>query len=51
MSLVVTNLSVDHGAIRAISGVSFTVESGKIAAVIGSNGAGKTTLLRTLSGL
>jgi branched-chain amino acid transport system ATP-binding protein len=51
MSLVVSNLSVDHGAIRAISGVSFTVESGKIAAVIGSNGAGKTTLLRTLSGL
>ena len=51
MSLVVTNLSVDHGAIRAISGVSFTVESGKIAAIIGSNGAGKTTLLRTLSGL
>jgi branched-chain amino acid transport system ATP-binding protein len=51
MSLVVNNLSVDHGAIRAISGVSFTVESGKIAAVIGSNGAGKTTLLRTLSGL
>jgi ABC-2 type transport system ATP-binding protein len=49
MSLVVTNLSVDHGAIRAISGVSFTVESGKIAAVIGSNGAGKTTFIRLLT--
>ena len=51
MSLVVSNLNVDHGAIRAISKVSFTVENGKIAAVIGANGAGKTTLLRTLSGL
>ena len=38
MSLVVSNLSVDHGAIRAVSGVSFTVESGKIAAIIGSKG-------------
>ena len=51
MSLVVKNLIVDHGAIRAISGVSFTVETGKLSAVIGANGAGKSTLLRTLSGL
>ena len=42
---------MDHGAIRAISGVSFTVETGKLSAVIGANGAGKSTLLRTLSGL
>ena len=45
------DLIVDHGAIRAISGVSFTVETGKLSAVIGANGAGKSTLLRTLSGL
>jgi len=51
MSLVVKDLVVDHGAIRAISAVSFTVETGKLAAVIGANGAGKSTLLRTLSGL
>lgn len=51
MSLVVKDLIVDHGAIRAISGVSFTVETGELAAVIGANGAGKSTLLRTLSGL
>lgn len=51
MSLVVKNLTIDHGAIRAIDNVSFTVPSGQIAAVIGANGAGKTTLLRTLSGL
>ena len=51
MSLVVENLTIDHGAIRAIDNVSFTVPSGQLAAVIGSNGAGKTTLLRTLSGL
>ena len=51
MSLVVENLTIDHGAIRAIDTVSFTVPSGQLAAVIGANGAGKTTLLRTLSGL
>jgi branched-chain amino acid transport system ATP-binding protein len=51
MSLIVNSLTVDHGAIRAINGVSFTVEKGKLAAVIGANGAGKSTLLRALSGL
>lgn len=49
--LVVSNLSVSHGAIEALRGVSFEVEPGQLAAVIGSNGAGKTTLLRALSGL
>ena len=51
MSLVVENLTIDHGAIRAISNVSFTVPQGQLAAIIGANGAGKTTLLRTLSWL
>jgi len=51
LSLVVENLTIDHGAIRAINNVSFTVPPGQLAAVIGANGAGKTTLLRTLSGL
>jgi branched-chain amino acid transport system ATP-binding protein len=49
--LKVNNLTVDHGAIRAIHGISFSVEKGQLAAIIGSNGAGKTTLMRTLSGL
>ena len=51
MSLVVSNLTIDHGAIRAINNVSFQVPTGQLTAIIGANGAGKTTLLRTLSGL
>jgi branched-chain amino acid transport system ATP-binding protein len=51
MSLIVKDLSVHHGAIQAINDVSFTVNKGQLAAIIGANGAGKTTLLRTLSGL
>ena len=49
--LRIKNLVVDHGAIRALHGVSISIERGQLAAVIGANGAGKTTLLRTLSGL
>ena len=51
MSLIVSNLCVDHGAIRALDDVSMNIEQGQLAAVIGANGAGKTTLLRALSGL
>lgn len=51
MSLHVENLTVHHGAIQALSQVSFDVKEGQLTAVIGSNGAGKSTLLRTLSGL
>ncbi len=50
-ALIVSDLTVDHGAIRAVDGLSFTVQQGELAAVIGSNGAGKTTLLRALTGL
>ena len=51
MTLTVSDLTVHHGAIRAINGVSFTLAKGELGAIIGANGAGKTTLLRTLSGL
>ena len=51
MTLHVDNLTVHHGAIQALTQVSFEVKPGELTAVIGSNGAGKSTLLRTLSGL
>jgi len=51
LTLVVNDLTVDHGSIRAVSSVSFTVPTGQLATIIGANGAGKTTLLRALSGL
>lgn len=49
--LEVTNLQVSYGAIKALHGVSLTVDEGEIVTLVGSNGAGKTTLLRTISGL
>jgi branched-chain amino acid transport system ATP-binding protein len=49
--LVVRDLDVRYGAIRALHGISLEVPLGKIVTLIGSNGAGKTTTLRAISGL
>jgi branched-chain amino acid transport system ATP-binding protein len=49
--LEVRDLTVAHGAIQAVRGLSFFVGRGEIVSLIGSNGAGKTTTLRTMSGL
>jgi branched-chain amino acid transport system ATP-binding protein len=51
MLLEVESLSVNYGHIEAIRDISFGVEEGKIATLIGANGAGKSTTLKTLSGL
>jgi branched-chain amino acid transport system ATP-binding protein len=49
--LEVRDLTVAYGAIKAVRGVTFSIEQGQIVSLIGSNGAGKTTTLRTISGL
>jgi branched-chain amino acid transport system ATP-binding protein len=51
MLLVVNNLAVKYGAIRALHDVSLEVSEGEIVTLIGGNGAGKTTTLRTISGM
>jgi len=49
--LELRSIDVNYGRVRALRGVSLTVNEGEIVALIGSNGAGKTTTLRTISGL
>ena len=49
--LTLTNVSVNYGAIEALTGISLHVEQGEVVTLIGANGAGKTTTLRTITGL
>ena len=49
--LTVRDINVYYGAIHAIKGISFDVNRGEIATLIGANGAGKSTTLHTISGL
>src|SRR5690349_10801978 len=41
----------EYKQVRAVDGVSFTIEPGEMVAFLGPNGAGKTTTLKMLSGL
>ncbi|WP_214316575.1 ABC transporter ATP-binding protein [Nonomuraea sediminis] len=50
-AIEIQNLSKSFGPVRAVDGVSFTVEAGTITGYLGPNGAGKTTTLRSLLGL
>ena len=49
-TLTVHNLAKSYGAIQAVKGVSFKVQSGEIFGVIGPNGSGKTTLFNAMLG-
>jgi hypothetical protein len=49
--LKVEALSVNYGAVRALDGVDFTLEPGRVLAVLGRNGSGRSTLARALMGL
>ncbi|MEO5728549.1 MAG: ATP-binding cassette domain-containing protein [Byssovorax sp.] len=46
--LVVQDLAVAYGGIKALKSVSLEVRRGEIVAMIGANGAGKTTTLKTI---
>jgi branched-chain amino acid transport system ATP-binding protein len=46
--LIVQNLSVLYGRVRAVSGVSFSVADGESLGIIGANGAGKSSTLKAI---
>ena len=49
-SLVVQELAVDYGSVRAVDKVSVDVIAGQVAGLIGPNGAGKSTFIDAVTG-
>ena len=48
--LELRDVEARYGAVRALHGVSLSVEEGEVVSLLGANGAGKTTTLRAISG-
>jgi ABC-2 type transport system ATP-binding protein len=51
IAIEVRGLVKDYGQIRALDGLDFEIEAGKLTGFLGPNGAGKTTTFRALLGL
>jgi branched-chain amino acid transport system ATP-binding protein len=51
MQLVIKDLHVSYGKIKALHGLDFNIDKGEIVCIIGANGAGKSTTLRAISRL
>ncbi len=51
LRLTVADLDAGYGAVRALQGVSMTVEDGETVVLLGTNGNGKSTLMKCLMGL
>ena len=49
--LVIKDLEVSYGAIKAVHGISLHVDQGEMVALIGNNGAGKTSTLKAITGI
>lgn len=50
-AIKVENLSFSYGKRKVLSGVTFSLEKGTAAAIVGENGSGKSTLLACLAGI
>jgi heme ABC exporter ATP-binding subunit CcmA len=49
--IIIENLSKFFGDLRALHGVSVSLEAGQGLAIVGANGAGKSTLLNCIAGI
>ncbi len=49
--LRLNDIHVHYGGVRALEGVSISIDTGEVVALMGPNGAGKSTILKTIFGL
>ena len=49
--LELSDVTARYGPVRALHGVTLTVDEGEVVALLGANGAGKTTTLRAVCGM
>jgi len=50
-SIEVKELKKSYGSLKAVDGISFTVNQGEVFGLLGPNGAGKTTTIEIMEGL
>src|SRR5262249_58784463 len=48
--LVVENISLSFGGVKALTDISFDIAKGEVRAIIGPNGAGKSSMLNCING-
>ena len=51
LSIEVSSLRKRYGDLKAVDGISFTVNQGEVFGLLGPNGAGKTTTIEIMEGL
>ena len=51
LKLTIQNLAAGYGTVRALHGVSATIEGGETVALLGTNGNGKSTLMKCIMGM
>jgi ABC-2 type transport system ATP-binding protein len=50
-TIEVSDLKKSYGSLKAVDGISFSVEEGQVFSLLGPNGAGKTTTIEIMEGL
>ncbi|MBU2325528.1 MAG: ABC transporter ATP-binding protein, partial [Gammaproteobacteria bacterium] len=50
MSIVISNVSKNFNAFKALNDINLNINSGELVALLGPSGCGKTTLMRMIAG-
>jgi branched-chain amino acid transport system ATP-binding protein len=51
IKLIIEDIDAGYGAVRALHGVSLSIDNGQTVALLGTNGNGKSTLMKCVMGM